>query len=49
MNGLRIQARIIARPHLGLLAEEETSGSEVLGVHVHSDRRPLGKDGGHVR
>lgn len=49
VSGLRIPARIIARAHLGLLAEEEAAGSRASGVCARSDRRPLGKDGGHVR
>ena len=48
-NGLRILARIIARAHLGLLAEEEAADNRAPRAHAHPDRRPLGKDGGYVR
>ena len=49
LNGLRIPARIIARARLGSLAEEEAADNRASRVHAHPDRRPLGKDGGHVR
>ncbi len=48
LNGLRIPAPIISCVHLGLHPEEEASWSESPGVHAHSGRRPIGKDGGHV-
>lgn len=49
MNGLRILAPMIARNHLGLLAEEDAADSHASGVRARSNRRLLGKDGGHVR
>ncbi len=49
VSGLRILARIVARAHLGSLAEEEAADSRASGVHARSNRLPLGKDGGHVR
>ena len=49
LTGLRILARTIAPARLGLLTEEEAVGSRPSGVRAHLGRRPLGKDGGHVR
>ncbi len=49
LTGLRVLARIIARAHLGLPTEEEAAGSRTSGVRAHLGRRPLGKDGRHVR
>ena len=49
LNGLRMLARIVVRTRLGSLAGEEAAHNRASRVHAYPDRRPLGKDGGHVR
>ncbi len=49
LDGLRVLARVIVRAYLASLADDTAGARDDTAARTPPVRRPLGKDGGHVR